>query len=333
MKKYIGGFLELELFGHPDSGYHAAALALNNARACVSHLIRRTQMQSVWLPYYTCDALVEPFRVAGISYRFYDLNEQFEPLNLPVLGSGEYMVYINYFGLKTAFVTQLIARYGEYLLIDDTQNYFARGYSNGWSFNSARKWFGVPDGGYLYGPADKLGTATGYPTNTMYHVQHLVDRLRGQQQAAYEAFVQYEEELTSIPYQISSLSDSLLSQVDYHAIATQRRENYLQYHAVLGDLNRLSLPLGLGELSAEAVPFCYPFVPFTGKVADRNTLFAQNIFVPKLWPDVLNRQTGGYEWERQTTQALLPLPIDHRYGSVEVDYVVQATCELIAKTK
>ena len=104
MEQYIGEFLELELFGQSASNYHAGTLALSNARACVSHVIRRTQMQRVWLPYYTCDALLEPFRTAGVSCWFYGLTELLEPLNLPEPSVNEYLVYINYFGLKNVFI-------------------------------------------------------------------------------------------------------------------------------------------------------------------------------------------------------------------------------------
>jgi hypothetical protein len=325
VKKYIGGFLELELFKQPGPGYHAGALALQNARACISHIISRTQVQLVWLPYYTCNALIEPFEQAGVAYRFYALNEQLELSGMPeVLPVGEYVVYINYFGLKNEYVRQLAEQYQSQLLIDNTQDFFARGYAHGWSFNSARKSFGVPDGGFLYGPAPELGTADAYAVYTDYHAGYLIDRLRGAQAQAYDGFVAYEHSLGSQPFRISDFSAALLSQVDYAAVIARRRENFQYYHAQLQDLNTLAVPLNLEELPADTVPFCYPLVAAPGASINRRAFFEQNLFIPTLWPDVLTRQPASFAWERTFTQALLPLPVDHRYGRPELDKVIAA---------
>ena len=288
-------------------------------------------MTQVWLPYYTCNALLEPFEKARIPYKFYSLTKQLTIVGAPLqLIEGEYLVYINYFGIKDIYIDQLLIQYADELIVDNTQDYFTHGYYGGWSFNSARKSFGVPDGGYLYGPTSNLGTTDEYPVHCDYHSEYLIDRLRGAQSQSYQGFIAYERTLTSTPQRISEFSLSILSQVDYPAVAARRRDNYYRYHAALGHLNMLSLLLELDELSAEIVPFCYPFVPLLCTPIDRLALFAQNIFVPQLWPDVLTRQTDGYAWERQFTQALLPLPVDHRYGPPEVDWVIAAVRALVA---
>jgi hypothetical protein len=332
VKRYIGGFLELELFPQPGPGYHATAVGLHNARACVSHIINQTAMRTVWLPYYTCNALLEPFEVSGIPYQFYALNEQLELTELPLLAKGEYLVYVNYFGLKNEYVHRLIANYGDQLLVDNTQAYFDRGYGAGWSFNSARKSFGVPDGGYLYGPAEQLGTAEYYVEHTDYHANYLLDRLRGAQSDAYQGFVAYEKTLHSKPMRISAFSAALLSQIDYPAVTAIRRANYERYHVAMQKFNTLDAAQELGQLPADTVPFCYPLLLANGEAIDRRALFAEDIFVAWLWPDVLTRQPTGYLWERRLTQAMLPLPLDHRYGPAEIDRVISAVQQLAATT-
>ena len=325
MKKYIGGFLEFELFPQFGPGFHAAALALHNARACVSHIIRQTDMRGVWLPYYTCDALLEPFRQARVPFRFYALDAALEAAAPPeILLEREYFLYVNYFGVKNNYINKLIGQYDDCLIVDNTQDFFAQGYDRGWSFNSARKSFGVPDGGYLYGPARQLGTAVRYPLNCDYAADYLIDRLRGDQQAAYAGFVAYERTLNSHPLRISTLSAALLSQVDYRAVGAHRRENFSYYHEQLGPVNKLQLSLDLAEMPLDTIPFCYPFMPTNGEQIVRKDLFANNIFVATLWPDVLTRQAEGFAWERELTTDLLPLPIDHRYGTAELDKVIAA---------
>ena len=323
MKKYIGGFLELELFSRSGQGYHDGALALSNARACISHIIRQTRMKQVWLPYYTCNALLEPFVQTGVPYRFYSLTEELEIADAPKqLGADEFLLYINYFGLKRTYVHEIVSAYGNQLLIDNTQDFFAHGYAQGWAFNSARKSFGVPDGGYLYGPVEQLGTADRYPVNNTYHAGYLIDRLRGAQQEAYEGFIAYEHTLTSESLRISELSASLLSQVDYNAVIAQRRENFNYYHNKLSKFNNASMNLILAALPAGTAPFCYPLMQSEGELLDRRLLFESNVFVPTLWQDVLTRQAVGFEWERYLTRSLLPLPVDHRYGTDELDKVI-----------
>lgn len=332
MKQYIGGFLELELFLRPGPGYHAGALALQNARACVSHIISQTRMQRVWLPYYTCNALLEPFEKAGVPYHFYPLNQELEVDSTKVpsqLGAGEYIVYINYFGLKNSYVRELVEQYGNQILIDNTQDFFARGYAHGWAFNSARKSFGVPDGGYLYGPASELGTADSYPTNTEYDATYLIDRLRGAQQQAYAGFLAYEQTLGNTPLRISEFSAALLSQIEYTAVIARRRANFHYYHTQIRALNFLPINMELDTLPPDTVPFCYPLLlSRTGRL-DRQTLFNHNLFVPTLWPDVLERQSIGFEWERQLTQSLLPLPVDHRYSMEEIDFVIKIVKQVV----
>lgn len=323
MKQYIGGFLEFELFPQAGLGFHADAVALHNARACVSHIILQTQMQHVWLPYYTCDALLEPFVKANVRYSFYALTATLDIAEVPEkLADGEYLLYVNYFGLKNLYIKKLMSRYGDELIIDNTQDFFAHGYGKGWSFNSARKSFGVPDGGYLYGPVQQLGTAAGYPLNSSYTADYLIDRLRGAQQEAYNGFVMYEQTLGSQPLQVSELSAAMLSQINYAAVGALRRENFRYYHAQLGPLNKLNVNLSLAELSHDTVPFCYPFMPVDGERIERRVLFENNIFIATLWPDVLTRQPDNFAWERQLTTSLLPLPVDHRYGTAELDKVM-----------
>ncbi|OWP61515.1 hypothetical protein CDA63_19060 [Hymenobacter amundsenii] len=277
--------------------------------------------------------MLQPFKQLGISYRFYALDNQLEPEILPVLTKNELFLYINFFGLKNNFINRLATHYGDALVVDNTQDFFAQHCLHGWAFNSARKSFGVPDGGYLYGPAKQLGTADRYPVNMSYSADYLIDRLRGEQMQAYAGFIAYEQTLTNEPLQISAFSASLLSQVDYVAAMAARRANYACYHESLSELNILPIMLNLESLPADTVPFCYPLLLPSGEHIDRQALFRQNIFVPTLWPDVLTRMPDGFGWERQLTRRLLPLPLDHRYGFDEVKFVVSSLRKLLVQSR
>jgi hypothetical protein len=314
--KPIGGFFELET-GAPRGAYHSDALALTNGRTCLHLLLQQTRPCKVHLPYYTCDSLVQPVVQAGIPHDFYAVDHNLEPVGISV-GEDECLVYVNYFGLRRATVARLAQQYGSRLIVDNTQAFFEKGMPGVASFNSARKFFGVPDGGYLYGgtgPAEA-------PPNADVRCDHLIDRLLGRQSQAYAEYTAAEAAQGCDIQAMSVLSAQLLDSVDYAAAAQKRRSNYGVYRDRLGTLNQLACPMDPG-----AVPFCYPLLlknPFP-----RERLFAQNIFVPTLWNEVQHRIPGGFAFEKQLAQNLLPLPLDQRYDETDCLRVIDAVLAIL----
>jgi hypothetical protein len=313
-QKPIGGFFELEV-PRSQHSFHPRAIALTNGRACLNLILQQLQPQKIWLPFYTCDALLQPLLLNQISYEFYSINPALELARSPALGAGEYLIYINYFGLKTRYVEQLTALYGGRLILDNTQAFFERGNGKNWAFNSARKFFGVPDGGYLYTPESSVFD---YPSNTKIGYQHLVDRLLGKQPQAYAEFVTAEAALTCEIQGMSLLSQTLLSTVDYKAVIQKRRENFQTYHAAFQALNQLNWQV---EGQQDGVPFYYPLL--LDRTIERRSLYQNQIFVPTLWQDTLNRGIDGFQFEQKLTQQLLPLPLDHRYSTPEINIVIR----------
>jgi hypothetical protein len=309
--KPIGGFFELEVQAG-QSQYHEGAIALSNGRACLNFILQQTHPNKIWLPFYTCDALLDPIQLHQIPYEFYGVNKDLEPDQDFHLRDGEYLIYINYFGLKQATLQQLIQQYGQHLIVDNTQAFFERGYSDIWSFNSARKFFGVPDGAYLYTPGMLHFDGQ---RNLEFGYTHLIDRLLGKQQQAYQAFLQNEQASTSAIQGISLLTERLLSNLNYEDIATRRRENFIYYQQVFQSINALATPL-----ESNTVPYFYPLLLETE--INRTHLFAESIFIPTFWQDTLNRSFSGFAWEKKLTRQLLPLPIDHRYQSTDLDRVI-----------
>jgi hypothetical protein len=320
--KAIGGFFELELPGQSAGSYHPAATALSTGRACLSAILEMEQPRRVHVPYYTCDSLLAPLQERGVAYSFYALDAHLEIRNPPVLHADELLVYINYFGLKQAYARQLRAHWGRQLILDNTHDFFSReDPAQGWAYNSARKFFGVPDGAYLYGPY--LGAPE---ANDTISVAHLVDRLLGKQSQAYAEFAEYEDSIDSTVRGISILSEKLLSTVDYQAYSQRRQQNFAQYHQAFAEINQLSVDLS----NIHKTPaFCYPLL--LPNELNRADLFSQSIFVPWLWRETLTRSTAGYEMEKSITKNLLPLPVDHRNSQPEVMQVIEAVYKLVAQ--
>lgn len=308
----IGGFFELEL-PEVGSGPHPEALALSTGRSCMLVILEHLRPKLVLVPYHSCAANLAPFEKAGVATRFYGLNEDLSPADLPELGDDEYLLWINYYGICEWITQDLKVRFGDRLIIDDTHAFFVQGHPGFWSFTSARKYFGVPDGAYLYGPERLEITA---PRFTGISITHSALRALGKQAEAFKAFLDYEASLPCEVYAISAVSEVLLSGIDMDRVARLRRENYAYLHSSLASSNQLDLP-SLGN----SVPFCYPYLP--SQAVDRPALYARGLFVPTLWPDAMLRGVDGFEQDKRMSRDLLPLPIDHRYSTDDLQRLAE----------
>ena len=322
--KVIGGFFELEL---PAKGtlYHDSALALANGRVCFKVLLERVKPSKVYLPYYSCDSLLLPLKEAQIPYEFYSLNKSFDPVVPLLLHDSELLVFINYFGLKSQTARKLSKLFGEQLVIDNSQAFFEESYGASWAFNSTRKFFGVPDGGFLYAPRY---VEDNYTPNTQIVTEHLWLRLFGKQEEAYINYQLSEATQTLDVRGMSNMSKQILHTVDFSAVARARKRHYRQLDRMLRSINQF--PHLLLELTPSAVPFCYPLLL---KKPISKTAFQENkIFIPSLWEEVLTRDTeGGYIFEKMLSENLLALPIDHRLNDQDLQRMIELVITLNSK--
>lgn len=306
----IGGFFELELL-RGGNNYHAGAVGLSTGRACIGVFIEQVRPKKVFVPHYTCDATYHPFQRKGISLEFYEIGENLEPLSLPQLKSGEYFLYTNYFGVKEAYTQTLVQHFGARLLVDNTHCFFHRGYPGVWSFTSARKHFGIPDGAYLY-PGKALSiNFTRFEGITL---SPYLNRLLGNQVLAFEQYQAHEASLNCDIYGISVYTESVLGNVDFEKVQQRRIANFNYLQERLQGLNRL------GTMESTS-PFCYPFWP---KVPISHRDFHnEQIFVPSYWKEIQNRITNENAFSVAFSAGLLPLPLDHRYGTDDMDRMIE----------
>jgi len=313
--KGIGGFFELEL-PHGGARPHPRALALSTGRACLMVILRNLRPRRVHVPFYTCDATLEPFAHLDIETHSYALEETLFPSELPALGTDDYMLWTDYFGICASHTQRLKELLGEHLLIDDTHNFFREGHQSYWSFTSARKYFGVPDGAFLYAPRPISFDATQFTDISLTH--GLLRRL-GRAEEAFVAYQAYERSLDCTVHRISEVSEGFLRGVDMARVAASRRENFAFLHSALDQYNQLRVN------DTEQVPFCYPYLP--PRPVERRDLHAHGFFIPCLWPEVERRTQTGFEFERRFSVQMLPLPVDHRYTPVDLSSLVEYLLE------
>lgn len=316
MSKAIGGYLELELCR--GEHFHPEALRLNSARNCFEYIMRVCNYKKVYIPYYTCETVLEPFKRVDVEYVFYSINELLEPIELPVLKANEAFYYTNYFGLKQACVERLAERYGKQLIVDNAQAFFASRLSGIDTFYSARKFFGVADGAYLY-TDDKSMYDTLVQDLSWDRMTHLLKRMDVTPQFGFEDFHHNEDVLCNRPImRMSRLTESILGNVDYQSVKNKYKGNFRTLHEELKDSNRFD-PEAIID-NEDVTPFVYPY--WTDDLELRSKLIANEIFVAKFWPDMETWcQPNSLEISWQKTA--LPLPIDQRYGKKEMKRIIE----------
>lgn len=318
--KPIGGFFELEL-SKGNSVYHDNALKLSTGRACFNYILKNTKPTKVYLPFYCCNALYEPLTINNIDYEFYGIDNNLELVELPVLKPDELIVYCDFFGIKTQYTNSLFNIFGKRLVIDNTHSFFHKGYKSNYSFTSARKYFGVPDGAFLYTPTDHI-IKENIDRNENISITHNLDRLMGFQEKAFSEFLEYEKALGSKIEGISVLSERLLSNVNFETVRKIRNNNFNFLKKELGEFNKLKIDTN------EVDNFCYPLL--LAEPIGKRDLSNQQIFIPNLWIEITKRPNAlDYKFECKISTELLPLPIDHRYTDKDLSQVVAAIKKLI----
>lgn len=316
----IGGYFGLELHKGPYR-YHDTPLTFKTGRASLHFILKLLKPDLVYVPFYTCGRILESFQLSGIRYLFYAVDENLEPFSLPYLNSNEFFVYINYLDLKRPYIEKLSERYGNRLIVDCTQAFFMKGNGRSWYFNSCRKFFGVPDGSYLYAPADQPQEPV-RELNENYQINHLVKRFNGHAEDGYPDYLDNELQSDGALVGMSRLTSDLLSWIDYEMVEEMRLSNYHRLHNAFWSFHLLR-ETAIGD----GVPMMYPLLPRVA--ADRSILATKKLYLPAFWQDVVERKGRGYEWERSLSSRLLPLPVDHRYNTADMFHIIHELSPLL----
>jgi hypothetical protein len=313
MMEEIGGYFELELCRKEH--YHKNAILLNSARSCFEYILLARGYKKVYMPYYTCEVMLQPLLKHRIAYEFYSINESFELVKIVNLLPGEAFLYTNYFGLKQRYVEVLSTFYGTQLIVDNAQAFFAPRIDSIDTFYSPRKFFGVPDGGYLY--TDYILDSNILIDSSYERMQHLILRIEKGAEAGYAAFKKADCSLDNQPIlKMSKLTEQLLQSIDYEYVRNRRRANFQLLHERLRQTNSLSI----FDLDSFSCPMVYPY--YTERISLRSRLIKEKIFVATYWPNVLEWCKGGCQLERYFVDHIVPLPIDQRYINVDIEKII-----------
>ena len=310
--KEIGGYMELELPRKESYYYGADVVEVNTGRAAIYHAIKASKAKKLYLPHYLCTSMLQVIEPLNLEFEFYNIDENFMPIFDRQTTEDEAFLYINYFGTASKNTIKKLKNCHKNFLMDNTQAFFAKPIKGAYNLYSARKFFGVNDGGYLIKDGIQkidLESDLSYP-----HAIHLLKRIEEGANTAYFDNMKNEDRFDDFnPIGMSKLSKRILESIDYEEVKLKRQRNFYYLHSKLKDLNKLNL-----EHSFEA-PMVYPMLIEHKDL--RAYLVSKKIYVPHWWKDVLSRVESN-SFEHYLSTYLLALPIDQRYDLEDMDYIV-----------
>lgn len=306
----IGGYFELELIVGKE--YHSDALRLNTGRNAFEYILRSKKYRKVYIPYYMCDVILEPIKALQLDYEFYKIKLDFTPsFDYSNIDDDEVFLYANYFGVCKKQVAQ-IAKVCKNLIVDNSQAFFSKPICGVDTFYSPRKFFGLPDGAYLY--TDKKIDLKLEQDVSFQRCEHLLGRIDSCAEDFYEKFKTNDQSLSNQQLKsMSNLTLRLLKSINYGSVKKKRQENFEYMNEKLKSFNELRI-----ETTDEDVPMVYPFLK-NGNSKTKEVLHKNKIFTATYWPNVKGWLSKSNSYESYLVDNLISIPIDQRYDIEDIN--------------
>lgn len=311
----IGGYIELDTYRLPM--LHENAIKLNCGRNALAYLIESKNIKKAYIPKFNCDCITDLCKRMNIDFDTYSIDKSFRPIFNKELNAGECFYLINYYGQISN--TEIEVYKGKYknIIVDNAQAYFQMPVEGIDTLYTCRKFFGVSDGAILY---------TDKKLNRKLDIDESFNRMRfvlGRfERSASEFYIESSEnndlfDNESIKY-MSKLTQNLLHGIDYGYVGKKRTTNFEYLDKIFKDKNQLQLCTPNGA-------FMYPLLVSNGAEI-RKELQQKKIYIPVLWPNVLN-ECSEESIEYNFAKNILPLPCDQRYSEEEMEYMSKLILE------
>lgn len=315
--KAIGGYLQLQLPEKEE--FYPSLIKLNTGRNALEYILLANHYSCIYIPYFTCEVLLEPIKRLGLSYHFYTLDKNLDPIIDFKLESTECFLYTNYFGIKQGTINRLSKQVPN-LIIDNSQAFFCAPLPGIDTFYSCRKFFGVADGAYLQ--SNVVANFKLEKDVSMNRMSHLLQSIDQNIERGYESFVENNDSLSNNPMKrMSALTEAILKGIDYEACRRIRNRNFKLIHDALSHKNKLVI-----DLAHIDGPISYPLL--VEKESVKRKLITKRIFVPVYWPNVF-RWTTEKMFENYLATNLVALPIDHRYNEQDMLRIINYLRQII----
>lgn len=317
LKKEIGGYIEYERYS--GKLLHDKAIALNCGRNCLAYLIETKQIKKIWLPFYLCDSVKKICADKNVQTKFYNIDKSFQPI-IDTIDDDEWIYIVNYYGQisndKLNFFLQKHIR----IIVDNAQAYFQSPLPCVDTIYTCRKFFGVADGAFLY--TDSILPYDLPIDESFDRMKFLMGRFERNASEFYADYVTNNKLFTNENLKsMSKLTENLLRSFEYERIKKIRTSNFNYLYNAFSKINLLELNLIEGA-------FSYPLYLENGNVI-RDKLAKEKIYIPILWPNVLN-DVNENDVEYKYVKNILPIPCDQRYSEYEMKKIVEEIYKCIS---
>lgn len=319
-QKPIGGYFEWEFPTQKKLSIHSNAVLLNSGRHALEYILRGLgNVSKLYIPYFTCEVIIQPLNHLNIPYTFYRINEELEIESDIQLSDGEYILYTNYYGIKDTYVKHIVEKYGNEIIIDNAQAFFCPEYAVH-QFYSPRKFIGMPDGGLAVTGIDDYFSSLSQSLS-FDKCLHLLKRTELDPSEGYNDFRNVSKLISESPLsKMSKISEHILRSVDLNLIQESRRRNFMMLHKTLKNSNKLIIP----DLDSFACPLVYPY--WTDNRELKNSLIKEQVFVATYWPNVFD-WTKEDMIEYEFANGILAIPCDQRYGEEDMKRIINLICK------
>jgi dTDP-4-amino-4,6-dideoxygalactose transaminase len=338
--RIIGGMFGLEALpngnGDPPPFLTGREIFLANARSGIALLLEQLAPPRVWMPSYLSAAML--IGVQRTEVRFYPVDHDLSLSALDWLEQvkeGELVVLVDYFGFPcSAACARAAKQRGAWVLEDACQALLSADVGRFADFVllSPQKFLGVPDAGILSSRCAAQLEEVELQAPPAKWWSKALDAARwrsdfdkhGGSRQWFELFQEAEATAPVGRYAMSALSKTLLMEnVDYRALAERRVGNYRQLAAALGALALFP------QLPAGVVPLGFP-IRIHDRDRLRQALFARSIYPAVHWPlDTIVPEQ--FRDSHRLAAEIMTLPCDQRYGSGEMQRIVEAVSEEIGR--
>ncbi len=314
MKEY-GGYLEFEHFAGQE--YHPNGLALNSGRNCLRYILRAKKISRIAIPYYICDGVIEACQKENVEIVFYSIDKNFCP-KLPLNIQEDAIYVVNYYGqLSNNYLEDLRDKY-QGIIVDNSQAFFQLPIEGVDTIYTCRKFFGVPDGAYLY-----TDIADGKELQKQYSYNRLNFLAGRYEKTATQFYREFQKNEVFLKTQdikaMSDMAKNILRGVDYEEVRIIREANYRVLESKLSRLNKLEIQMGVG-------PYMYPLLIENGEEI-RKKLQKRHMYIPCLWTNVIRSET--YQQECYYAENILPVPCDQRYSREDMLKIIDIINEIL----
>lgn len=298
--------------------------------------------RSALLPAYTCSTVIDPFIQLGWDVSFYSIHEDLT-LDLDSLLAKTrdrrptIAIFHPFYGMDYSAqeldAIKALCNAGCLAVEDVTQNLFAPLHEDVFAcrVGSIRKWFPVPDGGFLDAPFP--GPEPIQEHESFYIPQLSAMRLR------FKYFETCDFELKDLSIQLNKYAErhaheaialhsiskytlNKLDKLDIDGCIEARVNNFSVLLEGLSDCKKVTLPIrDLRRI--DGAPLYFPLFVNGDRASLQSRIAAKSIYAPVLWgpasKDVIVNDTVRLIYER-----ILAIPCDQRYSQEDMLRVVEA---------